>query len=501
MNDYHDDPAIHDDPAADDEAEKEEARYLDPDLDLLTPIGNAKRLVARHGETFRYIPELRDYFVWDGRRWKPGSHEEMMRLAKDTVLTEYHEAEQGAGGIDSKAAKWAVASMTEHRLQEAINLAGSEPDVDVAITKFDADPYLLNVLNGTVDLRTGTLRPHRKEDLITKLAPVWYPTEFYGPGSTRTGPNLWETFLARAIPDNETREYFQETVGEAIIGQAKSRKVHFMHGPGRTSKSTVLEALKTVLGDYAAMAPFDTFLKNENSDRKKNELARLVGVRLVISSETAEGKEWDKEEIKHITGRDTIEARKLYHDAFTFTPQFTIIISANHKPSVDAHDQAFWDRLYLIPFDQRLKPEEVRENMLDILEQSGMRTEILTWALEGSLRRQARGDRPLTPPCRVLRHTETYRLESDTVALWIQERCEVGPEFEMSAGALRGDYERWCLMNDKVPVPKGTKWGEALREKEFWRENTPGRKQDVWHGFRVKGIPCVGVVGTGSEEE
>lgn len=244
----------------------------------LTDSGNAERLVAMYGAELRYVGGI-GWLVWDGRRWKPDTTGELMRRAKLTARTVYHDA---AGCDDDNERKhvvrWAQQSESEPRRKAMVNLAASELPVVQAADRLDAQPWLLTVRNGTIDLRTGEIRPQDPADLITKLAPVTYDPD--------ARSERWEGLLDRITDnDQELRGFLQRVAGYTVAGATDEEILAFPHGPGATGKTTAVEAIKAALGEYAVTSDFETFLARRGDAGIRNDVARLAGARMVASVE------------------------------------------------------------------------------------------------------------------------------------------------------------------------------------------------------------------------
>lgn len=247
-----------------------------------TDLGNAERLVARHGADVRYVIG-RGWFAWNRHRWRRDDDGEVMRRAKLTARSILSEAQSVESEDERKRlAEWAIKSETESRLRAAVSLAQFERPVIVRANQLDADQWLLNARNGTIDLRTGELQPHDRADLITKLAGADYDR------FARSA--RWESFLDRTTGgDQELRAFVQRVAGYTIAGVTDEEILAFAHGPGATGKSTFVEAIKSALGDYATTADFETFLARRGDAGVRNDIARLAGARMVLSVEVEDG--------------------------------------------------------------------------------------------------------------------------------------------------------------------------------------------------------------------
>jgi putative DNA primase/helicase len=440
-----------------------------------TDYGNAERLVDRHGHRLRFCAGL-GWLVWDGRRWQRDHDRGAMRLMKETVRAMWFElAEIADPDAKSPFCSFLLRSESEPRLKAALKLAESEASVVVSASELDREPWLLNVTNGTLDLRTGELRAHDPADLLTKLSPVTFEGDARSP--------LWESFLERITGgDDDLRCFLQRAVGYSLTGDTREEKLFFAHGPAASGKSTFLEAIKAVLGDYATTADFESFLKKKSDAGVRNDIARLAGTRMTIGIEVDEGKRLAEGLLKTLTGGDTITARHLYKEFFEFLPQFKLWLAANARPRVSASDSGMWRRIVQVPFAEAI-PEEERDPRikLQLKGDPQVQSAVLAWALEGCRAWQEQG---LLVPERVRRYTEEYRAENDPLADFFDERCVFEPRAVVRRSELRRAYEEWARENGEWPVAPRTLAG-ALKA----RGGNDGAKRGgerAWRGVRLR---------------
>ncbi len=411
----------------------------------LSDLGNAERLVSLHGDDLRYVLGI-GWHVWDGRRWWRDDDGAVVRMAGNAARTQYLALAQDGDSDKSERVKWARHSESEPRIRAAVKLAESRPEMVVRATDLDADPMLLGVENGTVNLRTGTLREHRREDLITKLAPVAYR-------ANATFPQ-WSDFLATVTDGNaELRGFLQRMAGYILTGETIEKALFFVHGPGDTGKTTFVRSLEAMLGDYAAAANFSTFVRKRSDGGVPTDIARLAGSRLVSVSEVDDGARWAEGIVKQITGGDTVTARYLYRDFFEFVPKLKLLFVANVRPRADATDDALWLRMVQIPF-LRVIAKDAQTDLREVLaHDADARSAILAWAVEGCLEWQRRG---LEVPQRVREYTAGYRKENDPIARWLADECYFEPRIETAVSELRRSWHDW------------------------WEENGDGRSEPAW---------------------
>ena len=391
-----------------------------------TDLGNADRLVAYHGHDVRWDATRERWRVWDGRRWVVDTLLKINALAADTARKIRQEAASvpssgGGRDIGQELFAWAVKSEFRERLAAMLEVAKSQPGIAVSAEMLDADPMLLNVMNGTIDLRTGVLRPHNRDDLITKLAPVEYK-----PGCR---DERLETFLETATNgDKDLIGYLQKCAGYTLTGENVEEILLLVYGPENSGKTTFLESLRSCLGDYARTIQPDLLTRQRESrgaGAASPELASLAGVRLAAGSEMEQGREMAEALAKNLTGGEQITARHLYAELFDFMPQFKIWLALNHCPKVSADDGAIWRRIRRVGFEHVVPPEARDKTLKPYLRNpTGGGPAVLAWAVEGCLRWQKDG---LAVPEAVQRSTEAYRTESDPLAAFFEDCCLFDP--------------------------------------------------------------------------
>lgn len=441
-----------------------------------TDLGNARRFIAQHHGSVRAVGTgRRPYRIWDGTRWVPDETGEIERYAKNTVRALYSEAAHISDPeLREKLLKHASHSESAARIRAILELASTEPEISTTIDQFDADPWLLNVENGTLDLKTGKLLPHRKEDLMSKLAPVEFDPKAKAP--------RWDQFMLEVMNgDEDLVQFLQRAVGYSLTGSIREQCLFFLYGTGANGKSTFLDTLRTIFGDYAQQADFNTFLARK-SEGPRNDLARMRGARLVSAIEAHGERGFDETVLKQLTGGDTIVARKLYEELFEFDPTHKLFLAANHKPVVREHTEAFWRRIRLVPFTVVFTAEE-RDKKLDIKlgkELPG----ILNWALEGCLEWRKEG---LMEPRAVKRATKGYREENDVLAEFLSGRCRFKEgEWSSMQELYKVFVEWWFETRGARSTPLSLGWfGRLMSE----RAEIQGAKQEGirgWEGITVK---------------
>ncbi|HEX3542783.1 MAG TPA: phage/plasmid primase, P4 family [Acidimicrobiales bacterium] len=456
-------------PLVDRRADLEIGVQPDRTRQLRTDAGNANRLVAAYGEDLHWVPQWGCWLTWDGRRWQRDQKGRVVELAKTVAQALWDEALTETDDTERKAAvKWALQSEGAQRIEAMIKLARTTSAVPVEPHELDADPWRLNVTNGTLDLRTGELRPHDRRNLMTKLAGVHFDPD-------AKAPTFWR-FLERVQPDPLIRDYLQAAVGYSLTGATSEQALFMLWGAGQNGKTTFLEVMLTMLGDYATNAEADLLMVR--GDTHPTGIADLAGARFVVSTEVQDGRRLDEAGVKRLTGSDTVTARHLYRDFFSFTPTHKLWVGANHRPVIRGTDWAIWRRLKLVPFtvtitdgekDQRL-PEKLRAELPGIL----------AWAVVGCSRWRRHG---LQEPDVILAATADYRADQDSVAAFITENCIVDAEVWVFAGQLYSRYQAWAKETGEHVLSQ-KRLGAILTDKGYERYQS-GKTR--WRGIALSG--------------
>jgi putative DNA primase/helicase len=396
---------------------------------LRSDLGNAELFADRHADRLRHVKERRLWLVWESGRWRPDTTGAAERAAK-ALARERLRAAADVDGEDEqkKAVGWAMTSQSDPRIRAALSLATTEPTIVLRADDLDRDPFLLGCANGTLDLRSGELRDPDPEDLITLGNEIPYE-----PGAACP---RWDHFLEEVFNgDRDLIGYVRRLAGYSLTGDFRDQVVAVLHGSGGNGKDTMLKPIQRVVGEHAVTASMDTFTRTRDKG-VRNDLARLYRARLVVASESGEGKRLDEPTIKAISGGNKIAARFLYAEHFEFVPQFKVWLITNHRPRVEGDDDAIWRRLRLIPFDVSFIGRE--DKQLDAKLEAEL-PGIFAWAVRGCLEWQADG---LGLPQAVEEATHQYRIDEDVLGAFIAEQCVL--EGEIEPAELREAYERFC---------------------------------------------------------
>ena len=430
-----------------------------PRMFPVTELGNAERFAHQHGANVRYCYDWRAWLVWDGIRWNRDAGAEVRRMAKQTVRSIYAEAaQQSAEGQRRALATWGTRSESAAAIESMLKLAQAEAGIPVAAGDLDVDRWLLNVENGTLNLHTGELRAHRREDLVSKLAPVHFDPAECCP--------RWTRFLDEVFaPHPDIVPFIQRAVGYSLTADTREECLFLMHGTGRNGKGTQLKTLALVMGDYAGTADFSTFVQRRDDSGPRDDVANMRGKRLVSAQESREGAALAESLLKWLTGGDLVRARRLYENSYEFDPSWKIWLATNHKPVIRGTDPAIWSRIKLIPFDVSFEGREDKTLKTALLaELPG----ILNWAVEGCLRWQEDG---LQLPASVTDATADYRADSDQTRRFVAEVCIKGEYASGMGRLLYLAYRRWAVDAGEEPVSE-TAFGRRLVEHGFVKKHT-----------------------------
>lgn len=395
-----------------------------------TDVGNADRLVAAAGGRIRYVHAWGRWIVYRDGHWMVDSGDTLVtEHAKQVPRRMFERAAQLPSEQREAMWKWANRSETASAVGNMIRLARGVDGVLVDHRELDADPWLLNVANGTVDLRTGGLRPHDPDDLQTMQAPVTYDPDADAP--------LFRACLERWQPDPEVRDYLQRAVGSGLTGHPIE---HFFvnHGEGANGKGKFFGALNAVLGPYYVV-PHKSLLVVQRHEQHDTVKAKLFGARMAVGAETDQGARLDEAKVKDLTGGDPLEARRMREDPWPFMPTWTMFLHTNYRPRVRGTDEGIWRRVRLIPWTVTIPEHERDDQLAAKLADEG--PGILNWLVAGCLAWQDRG---LDEPERIQAATEDWRTDEDVVGRFLADCATDGPDHHVTSAKLREAFQTWC---------------------------------------------------------
>jgi putative DNA primase/helicase len=434
-----------------------------------TDLGNARRLVAAYGHRIRHVPAWKRWYVWDGSRWAHDQTGQVIRYAKTVARRMLVDAESLADDDRRKRPLTAAAKRAESAggLRSMVELAGTEPGVALATTDLDGHPHLLNTASGVLNLDTLRLTAHDPRLHMTKIAAAGYDP-------AATCPEF-DAFLARVQPDGDVRDYLARLLGQSMTGRVEEHLLAILYGPGANGKTTLTEAVQTVLGDYAAAA--EPGLLIDRGDVHPTGVADLFGLRLAVTHETDAGRRLAEGTVKRLTGGDTIKARRMREDFWQFTPTHSIVMHTNHRPVVSGTDEGIWRRIRLVPFDVVIPVDERDGKLPEKL--AAERDGILAWLVRGLADWRARG---LAEPGAVVKATDAYRADSDTLARFIAEKCLTGPHWYCHSSDLFAAWQRWCAA-ENVEAGTHTAFSTAVEARGFDKHKSHGRQK--WTGIAL----------------
>jgi P4 family phage/plasmid primase-like protien len=436
-----------------------------------TELANSRRWVERYGSEFRYVPEWDKLVHYDEGKWHVDHGEvQAMQRAKAIADAIWDETKQAR---TDETIDFAVKTAKHAGLRAMVNTARS--DIAVSHDLFDSQPMLLNCVNGTVNLKTGELHPHRPDDYLMKMT----ATAFVADAPCAR----WEQFLSEVFRSKALTDFIRRLTGYILTGLTTEQVLPIFHGVGANGKTTFLTTVQDMLGDYAGQAP-PALLTIKKQEQHPTELARLFGLRLAIATETEHGCRLAEAMVKQLTGSDRISARRMREDFWDFAPSHKLILCSNHRPKVKGTDFGIWRRLLLVPFNRIFHDGEKDVNLPAKL--AAEATGILSWAVRGCLEWQRDG---LAPPHEVQEATGAYRDEQDVLGRFIATCCLVGNDvYRVRFSQLYDALEGWC--NDiGESLPSRKLCGEWLRTQGFTEKHSNGR----WYvGLALKAEETVG---------
>jgi putative DNA primase/helicase len=458
-----------------------------------TDAGNAQRLADRYGMDVRWSSGVQGdgWLVWDGMRWAPDTMQEVDRFAlavadevvrhAEAVEVQLRQAQASASDPPQPAearrindlrqehrtwAMWARQSEMQGHLRACQVVARQRLAVDQE--RLDADDWIINTPSGMVDLRSGSTMEHDREALCTKVT-----------GAAPAGAcPTWIAFLTRIMGgDPEMVAFLQRVVGYCLTGSTREQAIFILYGNGSNGKSTFLDTIRAVLGDYVMHARAETFMRDQRGGGIPNDIAALRGARVVTASEPEQGEQLDESLVKEMTGDAAITARFMRGEFFTFRPRFKVLLATNHRPVIRGTDHGIWRRIRLVPFTETIPDEEKdRELPTKLLAE---RDGILAWAVEGCLAWQRDG---LAAPEAVVNATQDYREDMDILAEFLSEKCyRMGTVKNQD---LYAAFSAWQQANGEKP--RAHRWlTRTLQERGFVQSpsRVNGRR---WEGLSLR---------------
>lgn len=449
-----------------------------------TDLAGAHLLAEHHGDNVRYSPEI-GWLNWDGRRFRPDTKGTEVSLRVQDIG---RRLELGAAELYRKAARaadeaaqerlrkraealhaWARGAQSAAAIRRIMELG--QTLVSIRTDALDGDPWLLNCENGTVDLRTGELRAHRRSDFITKLAPVSFDPVAECP--------RWADFVDQILPDPEVRGFVQRYLGYSLTGSTREQCFVIALGPGANGKSVLAETVRSLLGDYTRDCPTDTIMHTGSGRGTENDVARLRGARFATAKETEEDKRIDEARVKQLTGEDTVTARFLFREHFEFVPTFKLWLYCNHRPRIVGTDDGIWRRVMLVPFGVII-PKSRRDPELKaklLLESPG----ILAWLVRGCVEWLSSG---LSAPAAVTAGTAEWRSQSDEVRAFVDDCCHIATYASVKPDPLFARYTQWSqAQGNKAPL--GQKLFRSRLEGLGFAQKRTGERGRYWDGIGV----------------
>ena len=437
-----------------------------------TDITNRDYFLKAFGDKIRFCLMWNKFLLWSGTCWEIDKKGKVEEDCVDFV----HHMYRGLRVINDLQLqkdfeKHLIKSESFRRIQALVGLLKMSKDIKVSDDELDTDNYLFNVNGITLNLKNGKGFPPEPKNLITKKSKFVYDKEAKCP--------TWDLFLMQIFnQDKDLIRFVQKAMGYSLSGDVTEQCLFILWGTGANGKSTFLNVLQELFGDYSCTTGTETFMKK--TSEQSNDLARLKGIRLVTTTEVEQGKSLSESLIKQITGGDEITARFLYGEYFSFKPTFKIFMATNHKPKIRGADNGIWRRIKMIPFTVTIPPEQRDKTLTEklIAENSG----ILNWLIAGYAMWRKEG---LGEPDAIREANEEYRMDMDAVGTFVNDCFDIDAtlRWRLPNQMLYQTYIKWCNVNNERVMSQ--KWlTMRMSEKGFKRMvSNNGR---IWLGLARK---------------
>lgn len=453
-----------------------------------TDIGNAEQFADHHRDKLRWNATSKTWLVFTGTRWKPDETGEVMQLAKRTIRQRYQAASYIEDGDKKRDyLKWVMQCENVKRLTPMLHWAKTEPGIAVTENELDADDWVVGMESGPVCLRTGTLLPNDGSRLITKTMNVPFNQYAKAP--------LWAEFIKQITNNSDDLAwYLQKLLGSFMTGDIGEQYLPIFHGSGANGKSALVDTLLDIFGDYGGPAP-DSLITDSHNSEHPTELADLKGLRLVVGSETEEGKKLRVNLMKKLTGDKFIKGRFMRCDFFKFRRTHKTILVTNNLPRVRESKNAIWRRIRLVPFSVTIPPDRQDKQLVTKLLEE--RAGIFNWLLEGCLAWQKEG---LGEPAVVTQATAEYQEHEDALRDFILERCVVDADAEATRSDLWRAYEQWARDVDEKRTFGRNTFYRRIESHPGVSIGNVGRGNSQIRGFHGIGVRCKAVDDAADED-
>lgn len=440
-------------------------------------LANAEMFLDTFGEDLLYCGEAKKWMIWNGSHWKADGEDFVFELAADFAKGMYAEV------TDSDSFKNAKRANMRAGMDAFMTIAQRKKNC--SIKSFDRDPMLINCKNGTLNLSTGQIHPHDRQDRLTRVVNTDYDSMAVSP--------TFDRFLTDVQPDPSIRAFLQRSIGYSLLGVVRERSFWILYGTGNNGKSVFLNLFNTLLGEYASGTTAASIMAGKQNSIP-NDLARLKGKRFVIIPETSENEKINSALVKALSAGDTITARFLFGEYFDFPFTGKLWIATNHKPRITDHSKGMWDRLKLVPFTQSIPAEKVikADDLMRSLmaEASG----ILNWAVLGC--RDYFDLEGLDDPDAIKAEVAQYKYEQDSMMQFFDECCEtieqwkaetpemyaVESDFNVDNPKLFKAYQKYCKQNGESEIPQRV-FSLKLKDRGFSQRRNGAKR--YWIGFRL----------------
>jgi putative DNA primase/helicase len=454
-------------------------RVLPPEINSrFDDVATAERFLEIFGEELQFLAESNKWLKWDGKRWSADTKDSVFELA--TIFAgDLYSPEKA---ISKETLAYAQRANSRTGLNAFLDLAARKKKI--GISEFDAQPYLINCVNGTLDLRTGALRAHDRSDLFTKIV-----NAEYDPDAKR---DFFDEFLETIQPDPVIRAFLQRSIGYSLLGTVRERSFWILHGTGNNGKSIFLTLFNNLLGDYASGTTTSSIMLSKGGGIP-NDIARLRGKRFIVVPETEENERLNSSLVKALSAGDQMTARFLFGEFFDFYFTGKLWIATNHLPRITDHSKGFWERLKVVPFSQDIPADKVIKSDDLMAQLMSEAPAILAWAVQGC--RDYLEMNSLDTPEVIRQAVDEFRKSQDSIGQFLEERCETlieararAPDeyhnplhYRVSNAELYRAYKKFCDDNGEYSRSHRL-LSQSMKERGYRQMNSGGR---YWEGVRL----------------